>query len=91
MDKQKHSGLKINAERLWSRLMSMAQIGATAKGGCNRQALTDEDKAGRELFMQWCDEAGCEVRSDAVGNIFARRVGTDFDAKAVITGSHLDT
>jgi hypothetical protein len=35
----------INSERLWSRLMQMAEIGATPAGGCNRQALTDEDVA----------------------------------------------
>ena len=31
--------LRVNGERLWSRLMAMAEIGATAHGGCNRQAL----------------------------------------------------
>ena len=81
----------INAERLWNRLMQMAQIGATAAGGCNRQALTDEDAAGRELFMSWCRDAGCDVRLDAIGNIFARRPGRDATAAPVMTGSHLDT
>ncbi len=32
--------LRINQQRLWDSLMTMAKIGATAKGGCNRQALT---------------------------------------------------
>ena len=81
----------INAERLWNRLMQMAQIGATPAGGCNRQALTDEDVAGRELFMSWCRDAGCEIRLDAIGNIFARRAGRDPIAAPVMTGSHLDT
>jgi beta-ureidopropionase / N-carbamoyl-L-amino-acid hydrolase len=81
----------VNAERLWNRLMQMGQVGATAAGGCNRQALTDEDAAGRELFMGWCREAGCEVRLDAIGNIFARRAGRDPSAAPVMTGSHLDT
>lgn len=36
----------ISSERLWTRLMLMAEIGATTAGGCNRQALTDEDAAG---------------------------------------------
>jgi len=39
-----NSNLRIDGSRLWDSLMSMAQIGATAKGGCNRQALTDEDR-----------------------------------------------
>ena len=35
--------MKIDSKRLWNTLMEMAKIGATRKGGCNRQALTDED------------------------------------------------
>ncbi|GMG86404.1 Zn-dependent hydrolase [Biformimicrobium ophioploci] len=83
--------IKINRERLWASLMEMAAIGATDKGGCNRQALTEEDKLGRELFIRWCEEAGCTIRVDQMGNIFARREGTEANAAAVITGSHLDT
>jgi beta-ureidopropionase / N-carbamoyl-L-amino-acid hydrolase len=83
--------LSANGERLWSRLEAMGQIGATPKGGCNRQALTPEDAAGRELFMDWCRQAGCEIRVDGIGNIFARRSGRDNSLPAVITGSHLDT
>jgi N-carbamoyl-L-amino-acid hydrolase len=83
--------LSINSERLWTRLMDMARYGALPGGGNNRQALTDEDKAGREQFMAWCREIGCEVRLDAIGNIFARRAGSDNTLPPVITGSHLDT
>jgi N-carbamoyl-L-amino-acid hydrolase len=83
--------IKINGDRLWSRLMEMATHGALPGGGCNRQALTDEDRAGRELFMQWCRDIGCELRLDAIGNIFARRAGIDNSLAPVITGSHLDT
>src|SRR6266481_4600414 len=83
--------LRVNGDRLWSRLMQMAEIGATAHGGCNRQALTDLDKEGRELFIAWCREAGCTVRVDRMGNIFARRPGRNPDAPPVMTGSHLDT
>jgi len=83
--------LTINGERLWDSLMSMGELGGTAAGGCNRQALTDLDKQGRDLFVQWCREAGCEIRVDAMGNIFARRPGKDSSLPAVATGSHLDT
>jgi len=83
--------LRIDGTRLWSRVMSMGEIGATAAGGCNRQALTDEDKAGRDLFTGWCRDAGCEIRIDAIGNIFARRPGQDNTLPPVIAGSHLDT
>ncbi len=85
------STLTTNQQRLWDSLMEMAKIGATPKGGCNRQALTDEDKRGRDLFIQWCKEAGCSIKVDTMGNIFARREGANPDLPPVITGSHLDT
>ena len=83
--------LRINGPRLWSRLMDMAQIGATAAGGCNRQALTDLDMAGRALLEGWARAAGCTARRDAIGNLFLRRSGSDESLPVVMTGSHLDT
>ncbi|MCY3644329.1 MAG: Zn-dependent hydrolase [Acidimicrobiaceae bacterium] len=80
-----------NPERLWSRLMEMAEVGATPAGGSNRQALSDDDRAGRELFIGWAEQAGCSIELDGVGNLFARRPGTDLDALPVVLGSHLDT
>jgi beta-ureidopropionase / N-carbamoyl-L-amino-acid hydrolase len=85
------TALRVNGDRLWSRLMQMAQIGATAHGGCNRQALTDADMAGRQLLSQWAEAARCSVRVDAVGNLFVRRAGRDDALPVVMTGSHLDT
>lgn len=82
---------KINGERLWASLMAMAEIGATARGGSCRLALSAEDKAGRELFSHWCTAAGLTLSVDAIGNLFARRAGTDKDAAPVMMGSHLDT
>jgi beta-ureidopropionase / N-carbamoyl-L-amino-acid hydrolase len=83
--------IQVNGERLWRSLMEMAKIGATAKGGVCRLALTDLDREGRELFIRWCEEAGCTTRVDRMGNIFARRPGRNPDAAPVMTGSHLDT
>jgi len=83
--------LRVNGDRLWSRLMRMAQIGATPAGGCNRQALTDTEMAGRRLLLEWAEAAGCSVRVDAIGNLFIRRAGRDPSLPVVMTGSHLDT
>ena len=85
------SELRTDQQRLWDAHMEMAVFGATPKGGMGRLALTDDDKKARDLFVQWSKEAGCEVRVDAVGNIFARRLGTCPTAAPVMTGSHLDT
>lgn len=83
--------LAVNAARLWQSLMEMGSVGGLPQGGCCRTALSPEDKAGRDLFVRWCREAGCDVTFDQVGNIFARRPGRDPRRPAVATGSHLDT
>ena len=83
--------LKINGDRLWASLMEMAKIGATAKGGVCRLTLTDLDKQGRDLFVQWCEQAGCTVKVDQMGNMFARRPGRNNHLAPVGTGSHLDS
>ncbi|HET6518863.1 MAG TPA: Zn-dependent hydrolase [Geminicoccaceae bacterium] len=82
--------LRIDGDRLWRSLMTMAEIGATPKGGVRRLALTDEDRRARDLFVAWCEEAGLMVSVDRMGNIFARREGTE-DLPPVMAGSHLDS
>ena len=83
--------LRIDADRLWSSLMELAKIGGTAKGGVCRIALTDLDRQGRDLFVRWAKEAGCTIKVDKLGNVFARREGRDPSRPPIMTGSHLDT
>ena len=85
------ANMKIDADRLWDSLMDMAKIGPGVAGGNNRQTLTDEDSEGRHLFQNWCKAAGMTMGLDTMGNMFARREGTDPDALPVYVGSHLDT
>ena len=83
--------IRADRDRLWASLMEMGRIGATAGGGVGRIALTDLDRQARDLFVHWCEEAGCTMRIDRMGNIFARRPGSDATLAPVMTGSHLDT
>ncbi len=85
------SNLRIDGARLWDSLMEMAQIGGTPKGGCKRLTLTDVDQRGRALFAAWCADAGLGMTVDAMGNMFARRDGTEDHLPPVMMGSHLDT
>ena len=85
------SNLRVNGDRLWDSLMEMAKIGPGVAGGNNRQTLTDEDSEGRHLFKEWCEDQGCSMGLDKMGNMFAYREGTDPDALPVYVGSHLDT
>ena len=83
--------LRINGERLWDSLMEMSKIGPGVKGGNRRLTLTDVDREGRNLFKRWAEGAGCTVHVDTMGNMFARREGTDEKLPPVMVGSHLDT
>ncbi|MFM8389530.1 MAG: Zn-dependent hydrolase, partial [Actinomycetota bacterium] len=83
------ASLKINGDRLLQRLDALADIGSTGDGGCCRLALTDDDKAGRDLVVAWMRELELDVVVDAIGNVFGTwnvGVGTP-----VMTGSHIDT
>lgn len=82
---------RIDGKRLWDLLMSMAEIGATPKGGVRRLTLTEVDKRGRDQFRAHCEAAGLTVRVDAIGNMFARRPGRDPNRLPVLFGSHLDS
>lgn len=81
----------VNGERLWSRHMEMARIGATARGGVNRQAFSAEDISARKLLATWAKARGYRLYSDALENLFIRRDGQDANAAPVVTGSHLDS
>jgi N-carbamoyl-L-amino-acid hydrolase len=85
------TNIRIDGERLWNSLMELAKIGATEKGGVCRLALTDLDRQARDLFRRWCEEAGCTVTVDKMGNMFARRPGRDNALPPVMTGSHIDS
>ena len=85
------SNQRVDGRRLWDSLMAMAEIGATAKGGVRRLALSPVDTAGRDRFRGWCEAAGLTVRTDTMGNMFARRAGRDPARPPVLFGSHLDS
>ena len=82
--------LRIDASDLLQRLQKLATIGDTGNGGCCRLALTDADRAGRDLVAGWMRELGLRVQVDPVGNILGWRDGHE-DLPPVMTGSHIDT
>ncbi|AWT19788.1 Zn-dependent hydrolase [Klebsiella michiganensis] len=82
---------RINGERLWNSLMTLAEIGATPKGGCCRLTLTDLDRQGRDLVISWAQAAGMRVTVDKIGNVFMRREGRNPALPPIVSGSHIDT
>jgi N-carbamoyl-L-amino-acid hydrolase len=85
------SGTLINADRLWTRLMSLAEIGATPAGGVNRQALSDGEIAAWRRVIGWAAEAGLTPSTDAAANLFLTLAGRDRAAPPFLLGSHLDS
>jgi len=81
----------INADRLWTRLMALAEIGATPAGGVNRQALSDGEIAAWRRVIAWAQEAGLTAATDAAGNLFLTLAGRDRSAPPLLVGSHLDS
>jgi hydantoinase/carbamoylase family amidase len=81
----------INADRLWARLMALAEIGATPAGGVNRQALSDGEIAAWRRVIAWAREAGLTASTDAAGNLFLTLAGRDRAAPPILAGSHLDS
>ncbi|WP_231693671.1 M20 family metallo-hydrolase [Ottowia caeni] len=81
----------VSDARLWDRLQSLAQFGATPLGGVNRQALSAEDTEAQLALVEWGQALGLEASRDDAGNLFLRLQGTDPDAAPVLSGSHLDS
>lgn len=82
--------VQINLDRLMGRIFALGEIGALRGGGVKRLALSDEDRAGRDLVIQWMEEAGLQITTDVIGNTWGVRAGSK-DAAPVIIGSHIDT
>ena len=85
------SSIEINADRLWSRLFELAEVGRSEGGGVTRLSFTEEERAAKGLVASYMREAGLEVRQDAVGNLIGRREGSDPEAPIVLAGSHVDS
>src|SRR6266481_7764607 len=81
----------VKEDRLWQRHAEMAVLGGTPKGGVNRQALSPEDAAARNLLASWAKARGFSIFTDAIGNLFVRREGSEPAALPVMSGSHMDS
>jgi ureidoglycolate amidohydrolase len=82
--------LAIDSERLQSEIEALAQISDGEGGAVTRVVFTSADLRARAWMEARCRESHLAIRRDAVGNTFARWVGSDAEAPAVGTGSHID-
>jgi beta-ureidopropionase / N-carbamoyl-L-amino-acid hydrolase len=84
----------LNGALLIHQLEKLGELGASANaGGRTRIALTDDEKAGRDLLVKWMHDLELEVRVDRIGNIFGflRSEHDDDSQRPLMIGSHIDT
>ena len=77
--------MHVDVDRLMGRLSDLAEIGATGDGGCARLALTDDDRAGRDLVVTWMEDLGLDVGIDAIGNVVGTCAGPTHRLAPVMT------
>jgi ureidoglycolate amidohydrolase len=82
--------LTIDNQRIAEELQRLAEFSDAPPPAVTRVAFTPQDMAARAYVGALCCEAGLQVRTDAVGNTFARLEGGEPDLPAVGTGSHID-
>jgi hydantoinase/carbamoylase family amidase len=84
----------VDADRLWARLMRLAEVGAVAVeagGGITRPALGAAHAEAAGLVAGWMRDAGLEVGRDDQGNLIGLWPGREPGLPALALGSHLDT
>jgi N-carbamoyl-L-amino-acid hydrolase len=82
--------LEIDQQRLQSEIDELAQITEAEPPVVTRIVFSPADLRARTWLAAKCEEAGLTLRTDAVGNTFARWQGSNAAASAVGTGSHID-
>ncbi|MBC8161460.1 MAG: M20 family metallo-hydrolase [Roseiflexaceae bacterium] len=80
----------IDTNRLQAELGQLAAFSSSQGPGVTRVLWSEADQQARAFMRRLCDQAGLRVREDALGNLFARWVGSAPDLPAVASGSHID-
>lgn len=91
MASQRHLGERLDGQRFWNDVQALARIGALEPRGICRLALDEQDNQARLWLADQGRELGCQVRYDALGNLFLRLEGQDPSLPALLIGSHLDS
>src|SRR5437763_10903486 len=73
--------MPVDVARMQARLAALTtpELGGTPGGGMSRLALSDADRAARDLFVGWLRELRLAVRVDDFGNVYGRRAGAEPD------------
>jgi ureidoglycolate amidohydrolase len=82
--------LQIDSDRLSAEIEELAKISEVDPPAVTRIVFSPTDLKARAWLIARCEKAALAVRQDPIGNIFARWNGSEPNAPAVGTGSHID-
>ncbi|KHK59952.1 allantoate amidohydrolase [Burkholderia sp. A9] len=86
--------VQLDGALLIKQLRELGEVGADSDvGGRTRIALTDDERAGRDLVVTWMRELDLDVRIDRIGNIFGtlRSESDEGNRRPLMIGSHIDS
>jgi N-carbamoyl-L-amino-acid hydrolase len=81
---------RFSIDRLMAELMALARISEAEPPVVTRVVFGEADLRARAYVKGLCEAAGLSVRHDAIGNTFARWLGSDESLAPIGTGSHID-
>jgi ureidoglycolate amidohydrolase len=82
--------LEVDRKRLTDEIEELATISDASSPAVTRIVFSPTDLKARAWLKARCEDAGLAIRQDPIGNTFARWSGSDANAPAVGTGSHID-
>ncbi len=82
--------IQIDPHEIERYISKLAGFGAHSQTGVWRTVYSPEWVAAQDQIARWCEEAGLEVRRDAVGNVWGRLAGTE-PGNSIVSGSHIDS
>jgi ureidoglycolate amidohydrolase len=82
--------LQIDQQQLQNEIDILASYSSEAPPVVTRVVFSPPDQRARAYVNDLFEKAGLQVRSDAVGNTFARWIGSEPKLAPVGTGSHID-
>lgn len=82
---------KLLKQDIMKAIHELSQFGQDECGGLTRLLYGEHWVGAQQHLKQKMEEAGLDVRFDAVGNLYGRAVGSACQDQTVLIGSHIDT
>lgn len=81
---------EVDIDRVMSDLARLASFSDAPAPAVTRVVYTDADLAARAMIRDLCNDLKLTIRTDPIGNLFARWEGSRPDMAPIGTGSHID-